>query len=187
MLADSVYIGLGSNIGNRTAHLCAGLDGLRASGLSIPRISSFYLTEPVLGAPDDRGHPWYVNCVAAVRGAGDPATLLAACLDVEERHGRHRAPAATRPARGGDDGAAAPLPRALDLDVLLFGAAVIDEPDLCVPHPRMHERRFVLEPLSEIAPAALHPVRNATVAEMLIELPRGERVWLLAPFRAGAA
>ncbi len=167
MPAESTYLGLGSNLGNRTANLCAGLDALGGAGLTIRSVSSFYLAEPEDSARND--DPWYVNSVVAVGDATDASELLQLCLEIEQRHGRVR------------DKSGRPRPRRLDVDILMFGDVTIDEPSLRVPHPRMHERRFVLEPLSEIAPEARHPIEQASVAELLERLPAGDRVWLLAP------
>ena len=207
----SVYVGLGSNLGNRPTYLAAGLAGLRERGLSVGPVSSLYLTEPDLrpaGSVDARGargartengraaggrggrgrrpparhatgdgdgdHPWYVNCVAAIGGAPAAAELLRMCLDIERRHGR------VRPAED-DRSVAGAGPRTLDLDILLVGAEVIDEPGLRVPHPRLDGRRFVLKPLAEIAPGVRHPVTGDTIGDLLDRLPAGEGVWLLAP------
>jgi len=237
----SVYVGLGSNLGNRPAHLAAGLAGLRELGLSVGPISSLYLTEPDLrsaasvSSPASRRprtedgragvcrdaagrrpptrhatggraerHPWYVNCVAAIADAPAAGELLRMCLEIERLHGRVRsaaeeARAATGSApprtlaqpraarvdagaggspRAGRDG---PRPRTLDLDILLIGAEVIDEPGLQIPHPRLESRRFVLEPLAEIAAGVRHPTAAATIGDLLERLPADEGVWLLAP------
>lgn len=199
---ESVYLGLGSNVGNRIAHLRAGLAGLRERGLKLRAVSSFYLTEPdlragdpaaanlrpgTLGAPNSRpggdqptkpentNHPWYVNCVAAVDDAPDADQLLDLCLRVEAEHGRPRRPTSE------DHGP--PEPRTLDIDVLMIGERIIEGSSIRVPHPWMQERRFVLAPLAEIAPQARHPVAEATISGMLDALPQRERVWLLAPSR----
>lgn len=178
-------------MGDRVAHLRAGIEGLRRRGLEIGVMSSFYLTEPDLqnavgaegsGAPDaadtgidtDSVHPWYVNCVAAVGAAPAPAALLSTCQQVEREEGRQR----DTTARGSNG---TPTPRTLDIDVLLFGDRVIREPGIEIPHPRMCRRRFVLQPLAEIAPDVRHPVTGVTIAEMLAELPQRERVSLLEP------
>jgi 2-amino-4-hydroxy-6-hydroxymethyldihydropteridine diphosphokinase len=177
-LRDSrIYLGLGSNVGNRTAHLRAGLRGLQEHGLDVGAVSSFYLAEPDLGdnasAEATARHPWYVNCVAAVSGAASAADLLATCLSVERQRGRAECePSEPTPL---------PSPRTLDVDILLIGSQVIDEPGLRVPHPRMSDRRFVLAPLAEIAAVARHPTAAATAAELLEALPDNEQVWLLAP------
>ncbi len=177
---ENVYLGLGSNVGNRIAHLRAGLTGLRERGLRLGAISSFYLTEPDLrrgsGEPvevEETDHPWYINCVAAVDDAPAADQLLDLCLAVEEEHGRSRRPTS--------EGCGPPVPRVLDVDVLMIGERIIEDSSIRVPHPRMRDRRFVLAPLAEIAPQARHPVAGATIGDMLTALPERERVWLLAP------
>ena len=180
MQDESVYLGLGSNVGNRIAHLRAGLAGLREHGLRLRAISSFYLTEPDLragnGEPagiEGTDHPWYINCVAAVDGAPAADQLLELCLAVEHERGRSRRPAS--------EGCGPPEPRILDVDVLMIGERTIENSSIRVPHPRMQDRRFVLAPLAEIAPQARHPVAGETIGDMLTALPERERVWLLAP------
>jgi len=182
---ESVYLGLGSNVGNRAAHLRAALAGLQDRGLRLRAVSSFYLTEPDLrpraggtyiparphGTSEAGAHPWYVNCAAAFEDAPEPGELLALCREVEDAHGRRRDALPT----GSDE----PQPRTLDIDVLLMGNRVIDEPGLTVPHPRMSQRRFVLLPLAEIAPDLKHPVAGTSIREMLAALPERERVDLL--------
>jgi len=179
---ESVYLGLGSNVGNRAAHLRAALAGLQDRGLRLRAVSSFYLTEPDLrpradvlagpeGTNESGAHPWYVNCAAAFEDAPEPGELLALCREVEGAHGRRR--------DGLPTGSPEPQPRTLDIDVLLMGDRVIDEPGLTVPHPRMSQRRFVLLPLAEIAPDLKHPVADTSIREMLAALPERERVELL--------
>lgn len=183
MQDESVYLGLGSNVGNRIAHLRSGLAGLRKHGLELRTVSSFYLTEPDLRRggrePTEAGridHPWYVNCVAAIEDASTAEQLLDLCLAVEQENGRsrHSAP------KGNDF----PEPRTLDLDVLMIGEHVIENSLIRVPHPRMQDRRFVLAPLAEIAPETRHPVTQTTIGDLLSALPEQERVWLLAPARS---
>lgn len=182
----SVYLGLGSNLGDRPRNLGSGLRGLRDAGVEVRRASSLYLTEPV----GDPGDPWYVNCVVALQGPPPADELLDICLDVERRAGGRSRP---RPVRRPTPSAPRP-PRALDVDLLLYGDVERNEPELTVPHPRMHHRRFVLQPLAEIAPRARHPRRDRSVREMLAELDEldepgaREGVWLLArplPFSGG--
>jgi len=186
---EIVYLGLGSNLGDRAEHLRAGLAELQRRGLRLRAVSSFYLTEPDLrpehrpaepvvpGAPPherESGHPWYVNCVAAFDEAPEPRRLLELCLEVERDEGRTREPS---PAKGNGG----PHPRTLDIDVLLVGERVIDEPGLRVPHPRMTQRRFVLEPLAEIQPELIHPTTGESIGGLLAALPQRERVTPLEP------
>jgi 2-amino-4-hydroxy-6-hydroxymethyldihydropteridine diphosphokinase len=154
----AVYLGLGSNLGHREATLDEALRLLDERGLGVRRVSSLYLTEPVGGPPQD----WFVNAVAAGVTSLGAAELLEACLGVERALGR------VRQARNG--------PRTLDLDLLLYGEATIERPGLVVPHPRLHERRFVLVPLAEIAPGLRHPRLGLTAAELRDRCPDPSRV-----------
>jgi 2-amino-4-hydroxy-6-hydroxymethyldihydropteridine diphosphokinase len=148
------YVGLGSNLGDREQTLLGALDALGSDeGVEVVAVSTLIETDPV-GFVDQ---PRFLNGVAAVETALGPHDLLALLLDVERRFGRRREAV---PAQG---------PRTLDLDLLLYGDAELDEPGLQVPHPRLHERAFVLEPLAELAPGleipGLGPVA-ALVAEL---------------------
>jgi 2-amino-4-hydroxy-6-hydroxymethyldihydropteridine diphosphokinase len=157
ILQEFVYLSLGSNLGDRAAHLRAAVELLLEAG-TVKATSSFYETEPV----DFRDQPWFLNSVVALETGKTPRELLAHALAIEEKMGRRR----TR-----DKG-----PRTIDIDILLYGDRVIDEPGLKIPHPAMQERRFVLEPLAEIAPEAFHPVLKKTALELLVELPAGQKV-----------
>jgi 2-amino-4-hydroxy-6-hydroxymethyldihydropteridine diphosphokinase len=141
------YVGLGSNLGDRAARLRAGIEGLRAAGLDLDAVSSVWESEPV----DAPAAPWFLNM--AVSGKTDlaPLDLLDLLLEVERRAGRVR----TVPN----------APRTLDLDLLLLGDLRWHDERLVLPHPRMWERRFVLEPLREIAPELRNPTSGRTVAE----------------------
>jgi 2-amino-4-hydroxy-6-hydroxymethyldihydropteridine diphosphokinase len=131
------YIGLGANLGDREATIRAALDELGATpGVELVTVSALIETEPV-GYLDQ---PRFLNGVAALDTTLEARELLALLLGIEARHGRDRAAA---PAQG---------PRTLDLDLLLFGDAEIREEGLQIPHPRLHERAFVLDPLLEVAP-----------------------------------
>jgi 2-amino-4-hydroxy-6-hydroxymethyldihydropteridine diphosphokinase len=144
-----VVLGLGSNLGNREAAIAGALDRLAGRGFRVARRSSLYLTEPVGGPPQG----WFLNAVAAGETALQPEALLAACLAVEHELGRVRAE---------PNG-----PRTIDLDILFFGTLVRSDPPPVVPHPRLHQRRFVLEPLAEILPELRHPGLGLSVRELL--------------------
>jgi 3-oxoacyl-[acyl-carrier protein] reductase len=149
------YLALGSNLGDRRAHLDRAILRLRAEpGIVVLRVSSYYETAPVGGPP---GQSAYLNAAVAIDTSLQPEQLLRALFEIERAAGRVR----------GELNA----PRTLDLDILLYEKVVRTAPDPILPHPRMHERRFVLEPLVEIAPDAPHPVLKRSAAELLASLP----------------
>jgi len=152
-----VYLSLGSNLGDREANLRDAIERLRGVGNPVA-ISSFYETEPV----DVASQPWFMNCAVKLDTEKMPRQLIAAILSLEQEMGRQR-----------KQGKA---PRTIDIDVLLFGSSIIKIPSLTIPHPRMHERRFVLEPLAEIAPDTRHPVFKRTIRELRDALPAGQTV-----------
>ncbi len=154
------YVGLGSNLGDREANLRGALGMLEARGeITVVKVSSFLETEPVGGPP---GQGMFLNAAAELETTLTPRELLRACQDVERALGRERG------VRWG--------PRTMDVDILLYGEEVIQEPDLVIPHPRMHEREFVLAPLADIAPEALHPVLKKTAGGMLAEMRQSSPV-----------
>jgi 2-amino-4-hydroxy-6-hydroxymethyldihydropteridine diphosphokinase len=160
------FIGLGSNLGEREAQLRGALDAIAAlPGTQLVRVSSLYDTEPV-GEPDQ---PNFLNAVAQVDTELTARQLLWNLLLIERRLGRVR----TR--HWG--------PRTIDLDLLLYGALVVDEPDLQVPHPELTRRSFVLVPLVELDPLLVHPVTGQTLLTHLSWLKtrppvkRGTRLW----------
>lgn len=144
-------IALGSNLGNRGLTIVSAVTSLGSLPQSVLlRASSLLETDPV----GPIAQPPYLNAAALISTALSPQDLLKHLLDIEQAHGRDR----TREQRWG--------PRTLDLDLILYGDHVIDEPGLTIPHPRMHQRRFVLAPASEIAGDMLVPTMNATIAEL---------------------
>jgi 2-amino-4-hydroxy-6-hydroxymethyldihydropteridine diphosphokinase len=155
------YFSLGSNLGDRAQNLTRAVSEISRSG-SLVAQSSLYETEPVQVV----AQPWFLNCAAALDTQLSVAELLSAALAIEKEMGRLRSQA---------KGA-----RVIDIDILLYGDFVVETPDLIVPHPNMHERRFVLEPLLEIAPDATHPLLRKTIRQLLAELPPGQIVRKIA-------
>jgi len=145
----TVYLSVGSNLGDREIMLREALTLLKAPDLRLTRLSSIYETEP----QDVKDQPWFLNLVAEAETDLFPMQLLARVHKIERQLGRKRTLA-----KG---------PRTIDIDILLFGNAVIDSASLVIPHPRLAERRFVLEPLAELAPELRHPLLKRTVREML--------------------
>src|ERR1700726_4385823 len=151
------YLSLGSNMGDRETHLDQAIARLQSEG-RVVSVSSFYETEPV----EFTDQAWFLNCALTLETTRTPRQLMSDILTIEEEMGRQRIQK-----KG---------PRIIDIDVLLFSDEVIDSPDLTVPHPAMQRRRFVLEPLAEIAPEARHPVLKKTIRELLDALPAGQTV-----------
>jgi len=146
----TVYLGLGANLGDREANIRRALELLAERGVGVRVVSALIETEPV-GGP--RGQPMFINGAALVETELSPRELLEACNEVETALGRDRS-----------EGRWAA--RTVDIDILIYGQRVIDAPDLTVPHPRIAERGFVLEPLAEIAPGLSVPGTGKTVAEL---------------------
>lgn len=154
-----VYVGVGSNVGDALDHCRQAIQAIAADRRSrLLQCSPFYRTEPVGKKDQD----WFINGVVAAETSLSPREFLDFLLDIERQMGRERGE------RWG--------PRVIDLDILFYGGKVLSEGGLQIPHPRLHERRFVLTPLRDIAPDLEHPLLNKTVSEILSELPAEEKV-----------
>lgn len=145
----TVYLGLGSNLGDRAANLAEAIRRLESAGLRITRASAVYETEP----RDVTSQPWFLNQVLEAATDLFPRQVLSRTLKIEREMGRKRLVP-----KG---------PRTIDIDILFFGDSVIHAAGLEIPHPRIAERRFVLEPLAELAPDLRHPLTNFSIREML--------------------
>jgi 2-amino-4-hydroxy-6-hydroxymethyldihydropteridine diphosphokinase len=151
------YLSLGSNLGDREAHLREAMTRLESTG-SVLAMSSLYETEPV----EFTEQGWFLNCAIKLETGRSPGELMAAILGIEQEMGRRRVQK-----KG---------PRSIDIDILLFDQIVVESTELTIPHPAMHQRRFVLEPLAEIAPELIHPIFKKTIRELRDELLPGQEV-----------
>ena len=149
----TIYLSLGSNVGGREHNLRTAIDRLRAPDLHILRTSPVYETEPM----DYTAQRWFLNLVVEAETRLFPKLLLWRIARIEHELGRVRTVA-----KG---------PRTIDIDILLYGRAVVESATLEIPHPRMAERRFVLAPLADLVPHLRHPVTHKTVREMLDAAP----------------
>ncbi len=156
-MGELAYLSLGSNLGDREANLREAIAQLKGAG-SVSHLSATYETQPV-DLPDQ---PWFLNCVVELETEKTPRELLTFALSIEAAMGRlrfrHKGP------------------RKIDIDLLLFGDRIVAEANLRIPHPAMHQRRFVLKPLTEIAPGVRHPGLGKTASELLAALPEGQIV-----------
>jgi len=166
-MRETVYIGFGSNVGNRldfcdrAVTLLSLLPHSQVTGVSL-----LYETEPVFDHAQP-GEGWFLNGVVQLETDLTPRSLLTVLREIERALGRDEAH------RAG--------PRTIDLDILFYGQRVIDEPDLTVPHPRLHQRRFVLMPMSELDPLWEHPTLHKSINQLLAEVPDRSEVRLLFP------
>jgi len=159
------YVGTGSNLGDRAGNLLLALCGMTEAGLRLRRLSSVYETEPA-GVLEEQ--PAFLNMVVELGGPlPGPVELLRLLLDIELSLGRRR----PRPL----------APRTLDLDLLLYGGEFVETETLTLPHPRLHQRRFVLAPLAELIPDARHPALDTTFARLLAATPERPSVRLWRP------
>jgi 2-amino-4-hydroxy-6-hydroxymethyldihydropteridine diphosphokinase len=151
---ETAFLAFGSNLGDRRGTLSKARAILQeVQGIQVGKVSQLYETDPVGGPPDQ---PSYLNSVIELRTGLSPEELLSCCRNIEQRFGRERKE------RWG--------PRTLDLDILFFGTVVSASPRLTIPHPRLHERPFVLMPLADIAPGWIHPVQKKTIGQLCDDL-----------------
>jgi 2-amino-4-hydroxy-6-hydroxymethyldihydropteridine diphosphokinase len=162
---DNAFIGLGSNLGDRAGNLLLAVRAMMEAELDIVRLSSVYETEPV----ETFVQPDFLNLIVELRGDKLPAAiqLMETLLEIEETLGR------TREVRRG--------PRAIDLDFLIQGDRVVSTPGLILPHPRLHQRRFVLEPLAELCPLLVHPTLKKTIDQLLAATTDNSEVRVWSP------
>ena len=163
MAEKTVYLSLGSNVGEREANLRAAIAALPGAGLRVTQVSAFYETEPV----DYLEQAWFLNCAVEGETAAKAADLLRSLREMETRMGSKKLVA-----KG---------PRLIDIDILLYGQETIRTRELEVPHPRMHLRRFVLVPLAEIAPGVTHPSWNGTAEGLLARVADRSEVRRISP------
>jgi 2-amino-4-hydroxy-6-hydroxymethyldihydropteridine diphosphokinase len=161
--STTIYLSLGSNLGDRAANTECAIAALPEAGVNILRRSALYETEPV----DFLAQPWFLNCVVEAETFLAPLELLHAMQGIERLFGSKKLVP-----RG---------PRIIDLDILAYGDKVIHTEEVEIPHPRMPERRFVLVPLAELAPTLRHPVLNSTIAQLLAITPDKSEVRLWQP------
>jgi 2-amino-4-hydroxy-6-hydroxymethyldihydropteridine diphosphokinase len=164
---QTVYLSLGSNVGDRAKNLRDAIAALDHVRTRVVRVSSVYETEPV----DYLHQPCFLNCAVEAETELGASDLLHALRGIEAQMGSKKLIA-----KG---------PRLIDIDILLYGNEVIDTPELEVPHPRMHLRRFVLEPLAEIAPNVQHPVSRLSISELFARTPDKSVVRLAAGLQPG--
>jgi 2-amino-4-hydroxy-6-hydroxymethyldihydropteridine diphosphokinase len=165
-----VYLGLGSNLGDKVDNCLRAVDGIRSSGRNyIQAVSSLYKTEPVGYQDQDK----FINCVAEVYTTLSPHPLHDFLQGIEKQLGKQKT------FKMG--------PRVIDLDILFYGTTVLEEANLIIPHPRLHERGFVLVPLAEIAPDLLHPVLQKTVNELLENIGKEGVEWYAPPPKIGVS
>ena len=162
MQSTRTYIGIGSNLGDKLLNCRLSIDKInQLPGCHVTACSALFKTEP----EGVTGQDWYTNCVAQVITTQHPCHLLEDLMGIESDMGRIRKKRWEA--------------RIIDLDILLFGQEILEYDNLVIPHPLLHKRRFVLEPLAQLAPDLVHPVLKVTIGQLLNRLPDGSSVELL--------
>ncbi len=161
----TVYLGFGSNLGDRVENIARGQEFLRKSGVVIEQRSSLYASEPFYFFEEDKKQPWFLNGVVKAETELLPVELLRVLQQVEKAMGRTSKSSLS----SGGDGKIHYAPRILDIDILLYEDLILKREALEIPHPRFHLRRYDLVPFAEIAPRAVHPIFKKTIAELLAE------------------
>jgi 2-amino-4-hydroxy-6-hydroxymethyldihydropteridine diphosphokinase len=167
---EAVYLGLGSNLGDKAGNCLRALEGIAASDHTHLQVaSSLYKTEPI----GYREQDWFINCVAQVSTILVPSALQLFLQGIEQQMGRQKT------FQMG--------PRLIDIDILFYGTEVVEETGLTIPHPRLHERAFVLVPLAELAPDLRHPLLKKTITELLQKIDKqGVERYAASPNRGAA-
>ncbi len=161
-----VFIGIGSNLGDRRAYYQGAIEQVaRLPKTRVVRESSLYESEPL-----GEASTWYINGVIEIETELNPQQLLRRLKAIERAMGREKKSRAKRW-----------TPRTIDLDILFYNSQIIDTPSLKIPHPELHKRRFVLLPLSELAPNLIHPRLGVSVSRLLVTLKNNKKVTLLPP------
>ena len=164
MRQEAVYLGLGSNLGDKVDNCLHALEGISAPHHThIQAVSSLYKTAPI----GYRDQDWFINCVAKASTAFSPLSLQRFLQGIEQQMGRLKTLAMG--------------PRLIDIDILFYGAEVVEETGLIIPHPHLHERGFVLVPLAELTPDLSHPILKKTIKELLQNIGEEGVEWYAAP------
>ncbi len=164
MRQEAVYLGLGSNLGDKVDNCLRALEGIAIPHhTSIQAVSSLYKTEPI----GYRDQDWFINCVAKVSTTLSPRALQRFLQGIEQQMGRQKTFAMG--------------PRLIDIDILFYGVEIVEEEGLIIPHPHLHERGFVLVPLAELDSDLSHPILQKTVGELLLNIGKAGVEWHAAP------